>query len=59
MEAVEVNTIFQTVEEQGNLFHQHHDQLALLGMIMKEVVHILHRLDTTSEVLYTSDVGPS
>ena len=38
------------VEEQGRLFHQ--DQLALLGTIMKDV---LHCLDTTSEVLHTSD----
>jgi hypothetical protein len=51
MEAAEDYTIFPTVEEQGHLLHQHHDQLALLGTTMKEVLHVLHRLDTTSEGL--------
>jgi hypothetical protein len=49
---------YTMVKEQGHLLHQHHDQLALLGTTMKEVLHVLNRLNTSSEVLHTSDGWP-
>ena len=57
MEATNDYALFQTVEEQGHLLYHHYDQLALLGATMKEFLLVLHRLDTTSEVLHTSDRG--
>jgi hypothetical protein len=58
MEAADDYTIFQTVEEQGHLPNQLHDQLALLDTTTNEVLLVLHRLNTTGEVLHTSDEGP-
>ncbi|KAK6300786.1 hypothetical protein J4Q44_G00288840, partial [Coregonus suidteri] len=43
MEAAEDSTLFQKVNEQGHLLHQHHDQLARLGTAMEEVLRVLHR----------------
>lgn len=53
MEVAEDKTIFQMVNKQGHLLHQHHAQLAQLGTAMEEVLRILHRLDTTREDIRT------
>ena len=58
MEVAEDKTIFQTVNEQGHLLHQHHDQLAELGTAMVDVLHFLHRLKTLSKALHTPIRGP-
>ena len=58
MEAADDYTILQTVEAQGHLLHQYHDQLGLLGTTMKEVLLVVNRLDNPSKVLHTFDRGP-
>ena len=49
MEAAENFNLSQTVNEQGNLLHQHPDQLAQLGLAMEEAPgrHFLHLAEDT------------
>jgi hypothetical protein len=50
MEAAGKQNISQTVDEQGYLLRQHHDQLAQLETAMEEVLRSVQHLEHTREV---------
>jgi hypothetical protein len=59
MDAAGKQNISQTVDEQGYLLCQNHDQLAQLETPMEEVLHSVKHLEHTREALPSTSGGYS